>query len=122
VLLTVAAAVLVICGGALIATATGSGTDETPPIRTAIAPNITLTPPDPVGSLATRLTWSGAPGLTYTVVVAKRGAEPRHEPVGEATTLTVATEPTAPYCFQVRGTNGQQVVQSNVQSLRGATC
>jgi hypothetical protein len=122
-LLAVASAVLIVAAGVVITTAPGSSSaGDGTPIRTADFPGISLAPPDPVGSLATKLSWSGSPGLTYTLVVARQGAGPRDEPAGDATTLVVATEPTAAYCFQVRGTDGQRVIQSNVQPLRGATC
>jgi eukaryotic-like serine/threonine-protein kinase len=121
--LVVASAVLILVV-VIIASAAGSRTanDAPPTIRAFDSPEISLAPPDPVGSLATRLSWSGAPGLTYTLIMTRQGAEPHNEPAGGATTLTVATEPTAAYCFQVHGTDGQQVVQSNVQPLRGAAC
>jgi hypothetical protein len=119
-----ATAVLVVAGGVLIAAvATSSATDEPPPAPAVTGvPAIELAPPDPLGALATRLTWSGTPGLTYTLEITGQGGEAREEPAGEATSLTVATEPAAAYCFQVRGTDGRQVVESNVQRLRDAVC
>jgi hypothetical protein len=36
--------------------------------------------------------------------------------------LTIATEPAAAYCFRIRGADGRQVVESNVQRLRDAMC
>jgi serine/threonine protein kinase len=115
---------LILFGGVLVSTVLASGaTGDAPPATGAAGvPAVSLAPPDPLGALATRLSWSGTPGLTYTLVVTKQGDEPRDEPAGEATDLTVATEPTAAYCFQVRGTDGRQVVESNVQRLRDAMC
>ena len=123
-LLAGATVTLILAGGIVIAAAAGpSSTGAAPPaVSTFGPPGINLSPPDSVGALATRLSWSGTPGLTYTLVVRRQGAEPRDEFVGEETTLTIATEPAAAYCFIVRGTNGQQVVESNVQGLRGAVC
>jgi serine/threonine protein kinase len=123
-LVVTATAVLVVAGGVLIAAvAASSATIEAPPAPVATGvPVIELAPPDPLGALATRLSWSGTPGLTYTLVVTRQGGEVRDEPAGGATTLTVATEPAAAYCFQVRGTDGRQVVESNVQRLRDAVC
>jgi eukaryotic-like serine/threonine-protein kinase len=115
---------LLLAGGVLIWTVVASSTTgDAPPAATASGvPAISLAPPDPLGALATRLSWSGTPGLTYTLVVTRQGEGPRDEPAGEATNVTVATEPTAAYCFRVRGTDGQQVVESNVQRLRDAMC
>lgn len=119
--LAMAAAAIAISGGAfIVATSGAQAADESSPaLRTVAAPSIVLAPPESVGSLATRLTWSGTSGLVYTVVIRKAGAVPHQEPVGESTTVTVATEPAAAYCFQVHGANGEQVAQSNVQPLRG---
>jgi serine/threonine protein kinase len=118
-----ATASLILAGGVLLSTVLASGaTGDAPPAGTSGAPVINLAPPDPLGALATRLRWSGTPGLSYTLVVTRQGEAPRDEPAGEATTRTVATEPTAAYCFRVRGTDGQQVVESNVQRLRDAMC
>ncbi|QYN35494.1 serine/threonine protein kinase [Pseudonocardia sp. DSM 110487] len=118
------AAALIVVGGVLISTIGASRTNDSPLPATSPSgvPAINLAPPDPLGALATRLSWSGTPGLTYTVVVTRQGEGPRDEPAGDATTLTVATEPAAAYCFRVRGTDGRQVVESNVQRLRDAMC
>jgi serine/threonine protein kinase len=123
-LVVIAAVSLILAGGILVSTVVASGaTGDAPPASsTAGVPAIELAPPDPLGALATRLSWSGTPGLTYTLVVTRQGEQPRDEPAGEATTVTVATEPSAAYCFQVRGTDGRQVVESNVQRLRDAVC
>jgi hypothetical protein len=119
-----ATATLLLAGGILVAGGSASGAaNDAPPVASASGPPVvTLAPPDPAGALATRLSWAGTPGLTYTVVVTRQGGEPREEPAGDATTLTVATEPAAAYCFLVRGTDGRQVVESNVQRLRDAMC
>jgi serine/threonine protein kinase len=117
------ASVVLILGVVVIATTLSSITNDAPPtIRTLESLDISLAPPAPVGSLATRLSWSGAAGLSYTLIMTRQGAEPHEERAGEATTLTVATEPTAAYCFQVHGTDGRQVVKSNLQPMHGATC
>ena len=119
-----AAAVLVVACGVLVAVVVAPGpTDGAPPVPGAAGvPVVDLAPPAPLGALATRLSWSGTPGLTYTLVVTRPGEQPREEPAGDATTLTVATEPGSAYCFRVRGTDGRQVVESNVQRLRDAVC
>jgi serine/threonine protein kinase len=123
-LVVIAAVGLILAGGILVSAVVASGTtaDVPPAGGPPGVPVIELAPPDPLGALATRLSWSGTPGLTYTLVVTRQGEQPRDEPAGEATTVTVATEPSAPYCFQVRGTDGRQVVESNVQRLRDAVC
>jgi serine/threonine protein kinase len=118
-----AAAVLVLAAGVLVTTAVASRAGGgAPPADPAVPPVVTLAPPDPQGALATRLRWSGTPGLTYTLVVTRQGAPPWEERVGETTMLTIATEPAAAYCFQVRGTDGRRLVKSNVQRLRDAVC
>jgi eukaryotic-like serine/threonine-protein kinase len=119
-----AAAALIVVGGVFISTVGAPRTGDAPPPATSTSgvPVINLEPPDPLGALATRLSWSGAPGLTYTVVVTRQGEGPRDEPAGQSTSLTIATEPAAAYCFRVRGTDGRQVVESNVQRLRDAMC
>jgi hypothetical protein len=117
-----AAAVLIVACGVLVAAVVAPG-DGGPPVPvTAGVPVVELARPAPLGALATRLSWSGTPGLRYTLVVTRPGEQPREEPAGDATTLTVATEPGSAYCFQVRGTDGRQVVESNVQRLRDAVC
>jgi eukaryotic-like serine/threonine-protein kinase len=123
-LLAGATVTLILASGVLIATAAASKTtSDAPPVTSSSgSPVISLAPPEPVGALATTLSWSGTPGLAYTLVVTRQGDEPRDEHAGDATSLTVATEPTAAYCFQVRGTDGRQVVESNVQRLRDAMC
>lgn len=123
-LVVIAAVGLILAGAILVSAVVASGTtaDAPPAGGPPGVPVIDLAPPDPLGALATRLSWSGTPGLTYTLVVTRQGEQPRDEPAGEATTVTVATEPSAPYCFQVRGTDGRQVVESNVQRLRDAVC
>ena len=119
-----AAVALVVALGVLVPTVVASRTpDEPPPVPvTPGAPAIDLAAPEPLGALATRLSWSGSPGFTYTLVVTRPGEGPRDELVGQATSLTIATEPAAAYCFRVRGTDGRQVVESNVQRLRDAMC
>ncbi|TWF77886.1 serine/threonine protein kinase [Pseudonocardia hierapolitana] len=123
-LVVIAAVSLILAGGILVSAVVTSGTagDAPPAASTPGVSVVELAPPDPLGALATRLSWSGTPGLTYTLVVTRQGEQPRDEPAGEATTVTVATEPSAAYCFQVRGTDGRQVVESNVQRLRDAVC
>jgi hypothetical protein len=123
-LVVVAAALLIVACGVLVAAVVAPGaTDGAPPVPGAAGvPAVDLAPPAPLGALATRLSWSGTPGLTYTLVVTRPGEQTREEPAGDATTLTVATEPGSAYCFQVRGTDGRQVVESNVQRLRDAVC
>ncbi|OLT14069.1 hypothetical protein BJF78_19870 [Pseudonocardia sp. CNS-139] len=90
--------VIVVLVGAVVAAA-GSGTTVGAAAGPSGPPAVTLAPPEPAGALATRLSWSGTPGLSYTLVVTRQGAGPRDESVGSSTSRTVATEPTVGYCL-----------------------
>lgn len=69
------------------------------------------------------LTWTADAALDYGVIVAAEGGEPQVLLADRATTLTVPVEPGTQYCFQIQGTDGRNgVVESNVQSVRGAVC
>lgn len=69
------------------------------------------------------LTWTTTDDrLYFAVVYWAEGAQRRTELAGRDRTRTVPVEPDPGYCFLVRGTNGDQIVESQPRAVRGAVC
>ncbi|MFB9387291.1 serine/threonine-protein kinase [Pseudonocardia petroleophila] len=68
-----------------------------------------------------RLTWTG-PDLDYGVEITPEGGRPSTVLAGRVDSAEVAVQPGVRYCFRVSGTDGGQLVSSNVQPVRDASC
>jgi hypothetical protein len=69
-----------------------------------------------------RLTWKASRDLDFAVVVAAEG-ESTHVVLAQRDhAMTVDVEPGRKYCFLIQATDGDEVYESEPQSLRGATC
>jgi serine/threonine protein kinase len=84
------------------------------------AGSVTLAPVVDDGNRV-QLTWTG-PELDYAIEVTAVGGQPTTVLAGRVDTALVAVEPGSRYCFRVRGFDGDQVVSSNAQPLRDASC
>lgn len=69
-----------------------------------------------------RLTWTGPAGLDYAVDIAEEGRPATTKLAGRTYTFVSAVDPDRQYCFQIRATDGEKILSSNAQGLRGATC
>ncbi|HEX8631401.1 MAG TPA: protein kinase, partial [Catenuloplanes sp.] len=82
---------------------------------------ITLGRPADDGTMV-RLSWSGAAGLHYAVVVGEPGQPARTTLVGSRRSAAVPVAAGRPYCFQVQATDGHGLYESNVRAIRRAVC
>jgi hypothetical protein len=114
----VVAGVVALNPGGITGTAGAAGTTQT----TGSASDAVVLQPVEDNGRTVQLTWSGPTDLDYAVVVAVEGQGDSTTRVGRVTTSTVAVDPTARYCIQVRATDGATILSSNVQPLRGASC
>ena len=88
---------------------------------TPATPILLDTPVDGTDSVV--LTWTGPPDADLAVFWWTADGVPEQQLTGRGvSTATVPVQPDLPYCFQVRGSNGRTIYQSNRQSLRGAVC
>ncbi|MFG1606758.1 protein kinase [Actinoplanes sp. NPDC049265] len=85
------------------------------------APEVVLAVPVDHGDTVD-LTWTGADGLSYAVIVGAQGEKATAEFAGRTTKRTVQVRPATPYCFLIQATRGGTPVESNVQAIRGAVC
>jgi hypothetical protein len=69
-----------------------------------------------------RLTWTANEVLDFIVVVAAEGKETKYEMAERRLSLTYPVDEGRKYCFLVQGTDGNDTYESNVVSLRNATC
>lgn len=115
--------VVLLTGGVAAALAAGSA-DPPPPKAASSAAPPRLVLAEPVDrTTSVDLTWqSDAGNLSYAVIVGEQGRTPRVQIVRGAARLSVPVSPDSPYCFQVQGTDGGTVLDSNVRSIRGAVC
>lgn len=85
-------------------------------------PSVRLELPRVSGGVA-MLQWRGPKGLTYNVRVAEDGRPGwRDEPTGTRRSLEVPVRPRRGYCFQVQGSDGDDIYLSAPKALRGGTC
>jgi hypothetical protein len=115
-------AVLVVIGAGVVVLPQllGSGSAAGPQAA-APATAVVLAPVEDDGSTV-RLSWTGPTGLDYGVDIAEEGHAAVTRLAGRTMTFTATVDGTHRYCFQIRGTDGQTIVSSNVQALRGAGC
>jgi hypothetical protein len=69
-----------------------------------------------------QLTWKATHDLDFAVIVAAEGLKPRALLAERKHSMTVDVEPERKYCFLVQASDGDQVYESEPQSLRGAVC
>jgi eukaryotic-like serine/threonine-protein kinase len=89
------------------------------PGRPAI--QLELAEPSDLGNVV-ELTWASSEDLRYAVTVAPQGRPSYTTYVQGVTEYRLEVDPVLPYCFEIRGTNGQDVVTSASKSIRGAVC
>lgn len=69
-----------------------------------------------------RLSWSATEALDFVVVVAAEGKETRYKFPGRNTSITFSVELDLPHCFRIQGSDGNDTYESNIVSMRNATC
>jgi hypothetical protein len=69
-----------------------------------------------------RLSWSASEELDFVVVVAPEGKKTEYKFAQRKTSMTFTVELDITYCFRVQGTDGNDTYESNVVSMRNATC
>ncbi|MCC8249501.1 protein kinase domain-containing protein [Saccharothrix luteola] len=106
------------------------GEDEPPPAPAAP----TMNPPDGNGAVQielevvedtgdqVRLAWRSSAKLDYVVIVAPEGQPNRATVQGREQTTQVPVEPGRKYCFEVQGTDRDNVYVSEPKGIRDAVC
>ncbi len=90
---------------------------------TSPAAPVALTLADPADlSTYVDLSWQAPQGLTFGVVVAAENEETKVVIANQGRTMRVPVDPNRKYCFQIQGTDGRQVLQSEPKPVRGAVC
>ncbi|MET0492152.1 MAG: hypothetical protein ABW000_03380 [Actinoplanes sp.] len=89
------------------------------PSRSAI--QLELAEPTDLGNVV-ELSWASSADLSFAVTVAPQGRPSYTTYVQRVTEYRLEVDPVLPYCFEIRGTNGQDVVTSAPKSIRGAVC
>ena len=89
------------------------------PSRPAI--QLELAEPADLGNVV-ELSWASSEDLNFAVTIAPQGRPSYTTYVQRATEYRLEVDPVLPYCFEIRGTNGQDVVTSASKSIRGAVC
>lgn len=69
-----------------------------------------------------RLSWSASEELDFVVVVAEEGKGRKYKFAERNTSMTFSVELDLTYCFRVQGSDGNDTYESNVVSMRNATC
>jgi serine/threonine protein kinase len=98
--------------------------EQTPPSPAAPPPPpvIELADPDDLGAEVS-LSWTATDDRLFFAVVFWAEGEPRRTELARRDhAMTVPVEPDRGYCFLVRGTNADQIVESRVRAVRGAVC
>ncbi|WP_037253626.1 protein kinase domain-containing protein [Kibdelosporangium aridum] len=86
-------------------------------------PPVTLNLADPVDQGDhVLLRWASSQPLDSVVVVSPDGEGKQYLNAERETSIRVPVKPTGGYCFQIRGTNTEQIYLSQPKSFRGAVC
>lgn len=93
-------------------------TSQTTAVPTA---HVVLDPPQDLGDKVV-LTWSSDQTLDFDLIIAVAGEKAKVVVVQRNHTYSVPIDPVRKYCFQVQGADGNQVVHSDPQPIRGAVC
>lgn len=97
-------------------------TSASAPAPTNRAVAVELAEPTDLGDAVT-LTWTTTDDRLFFAVVYWAEGEPRATLLAERNhTLRVPVDPARRYCFLVRGTNPEQLVESQRRAVRGAAC
>jgi hypothetical protein len=94
--------------------------DKPPPA--AVQPVLVLDEPTDLGG-EVRLTWTTTDDRLFFGVIYWAEGEPSEKLLANYNrTTTVPVEPGRKYCFMVRGTDGDRLVESQSRAVRGADC
>jgi serine/threonine protein kinase len=116
------AAVAVVLATVLAVVFWPRSTPSPPAAEPSPAPVIVLAEPDDLVDRVS-LSWTATDERLYFAVVFWAEGEQRQPVlVGSDNKKTVPVEPGRPYCFLVRGTNADQIVESRTKAVRGAAC
>jgi hypothetical protein len=122
-LLAVAAALLVARQPderAVSAPPAGTGT-PTPTPTSARDMRLELADPTDRGNVV-ELSWHSSEPLDFAVIVAAEGEPAEVRVVQRATSYRVRVDPVRKYCFQIQGSDGVHVLESEAKPIRGARC
>jgi eukaryotic-like serine/threonine-protein kinase len=82
---------------------------------------VTLASPTDHGTYV-ELSWQAPQGLTFAVAVAAENQKTQVLIVHQNRTTRIPVDPHLKYCFQVQATDGDRVLESPPQPIRGAAC
>ncbi|GAA1358388.1 protein kinase domain-containing protein [Saccharothrix algeriensis] len=121
----VAVVIAVVVAGVVAFAGWPRGGEQAAPDRTASAapaPALVLDEPTDLGGQVV-LTWTAEDdGLYFAVVFWPEGEQRRTVPAEHRRTARLPVEAGRKYCFLVRGTDGEQVVESRPRGVQGAVC
>lgn len=90
-------------------------------VQTTKQPDFVLDPPVDKGNSVV-LTWHSDADLEYAVVIAGESVETKVVRVGHKATTRVQVDKGRRYCFQVQGTDGMDMYQTDPEPIRRAVC
>lgn len=103
---------------AIVPAPTGSAGPSSDP---AGAKWVELADPAVVGDVV-ELSWTSSGPMDFVVIVAEEGEQNRPVLVQRNTSHRVTVDPGRKYCFQVQGTDGVDVLESEAKPIHGAIC
>lgn len=91
------------------------------PAGAGVASRIELADPTDRGNVV-ELSWRSSEPMDFAVVVAGEGEPTKVLLAQRNTTFRVPVDPVRKYCFQVQGSDGVRVLESEAKPVRGAKC